>query len=122
MLHMVAPAAGANCVRRDIPDRLSGPEAGEEHETVPGSRRRVRSSKRLDAGPFGAGIGSFRLSLAAENKADKTVRVYTDAARWFAAAHLLRETGKARWEQVEADDVRRWMVRLLGECSDAYAY
>ncbi len=60
--------------------------------------------------------------MAAENKADKTVGVYTDAVRWFAAAHLLRETGKARWEQVEADDVRRWMVHLLGEYSDAYAY
>jgi site-specific recombinase XerD len=61
-------------------------------------------------------------NLAAENKAEKTVRVYIDAVCWFAAAHLLRETDKTRWEQVEADDVRRWMVRLLREYSDAYAY
>jgi hypothetical protein len=122
MFHVVAPAVGANCVRRDISDRLSAPEAEEENETIPGSRQRTRSSKRLDAGPFEADIRSFRLNLAAENKADKTIRVYTDAARWFAAAHLLRETLKTRWEQAEADDVRRWVARLLGECSDAYAY
>ena len=42
--------------------------------------------------------------------------------RWFAAGHLLRQTGKTRWEQVEADDVRRWVVHLLEEYSEAYAY
>jgi integrase/recombinase XerD len=76
----------------------------------------------LDAGPFAADISSFRLNLAAENKAGKTIRVYIDAVRWFAAAYLLAETDKTRWAQVEADDVRRWMVRLLEEYSDAYAY
>jgi hypothetical protein len=34
-------------------------------------------------------IGSFCLHLAAEGKAVKTVRTYTDAVAWFAAAHLI---------------------------------
>jgi hypothetical protein len=33
--------------------------------------------------------GSFRLHLAAEGKAAKTVRTYTEAVAWFAAAHLI---------------------------------
>jgi integrase/recombinase XerD len=41
--------------------------------------------------------------------------------RWFAAAHLLRETDKTRWEQVERQDLQRWTVWLLGEYSTAYA-
>jgi site-specific recombinase XerD len=53
--------------------------------------------------------------LAAGNKAEKTVRAYIDAVRWFAAAHLLGETDKTRWEEVEADDVRRWMAEGGGE-------
>jgi hypothetical protein len=44
------------------------------------------------------------------------------AALWFAAAHLLRETGKTWWDQVSAQDVQRWTVRLLGLYSDAYGY
>ena len=82
----------------------------------------VRRSGQLDAGPFAADIASFRLHLAAENKAAGTIRIYTDAACWFAAAHLLAETDKTRWEQVDAADVRRWMAWLLGRYSDAYAY
>ena len=77
---------------------------------------------------FGAaGCGAVRggrrflpLHLA-ENKAVGTVRIYTDAVRWFAAAHLLKETDKSRWEQVEAADVRQWLVYLLGLYSEAYA-
>ena len=52
--------------------------------------------KSLEAGPFAADVASFRLYLAAENKAAGTVRTYTEAALWFAAAHLLRETSKTR--------------------------
>jgi integrase len=70
----------------------------------------------LDAGPFAADIASFRLHPAAENKAAATIRTYAGAACWFAACHLLAEAGKTRWEQVEAADVRRWMVWLLGRC------
>jgi integrase/recombinase XerD len=67
-------------------------------------------------------IASFRLHLAAENKAAGTIRICTDAACWFSASHLLTETDKTRWEQVDAWDVRRWMVWLLGRYSEAYAY
>ena len=41
---------------------------------------------------------------------------------WFAAAYLLRETEKTRWEQVDAPDVRRWMVWLLDRYSGVYAH
>jgi hypothetical protein len=96
MLQSEVAARDSNRVRRDISNWLPVPEPGEESETVPGSRRQAHSSKQLDAGPLAADISSFRLTLAAENKAEKTVRVYVDAVRWFAAAHLLRETDKTR--------------------------
>ena len=66
-------------------------------------------------------IGSFALHLAAEGKAPSTIRNYTEAVRWFAGVHLLRETCKTSWEQVDTDDVRRWIVHLLGSYSDVYA-
>jgi integrase/recombinase XerD len=66
-------------------------------------------------------VGSFWLHLAAEGKAGRTLDAYTEAVRWFAAAHLLRETGKTRWEQVDRRDLQRWTVWLLGEYSTAYA-
>jgi site-specific recombinase XerD len=64
---------------------------------------------------------SFRLHLAAEGKAAKTVRTYTEAVAWFAAAHLIPRTSCARWEQVGGHDVQRWLVYLLSLYSDAYA-
>jgi integrase/recombinase XerD len=75
----------------------------------------------LEAGPFTADIGSFALHLAAEGKAPSTIRNYTEAVRWFAGEHLLRERCKTSWEQVDTDDVRRWMAHLLGSYSDVYA-
>lgn len=78
-------------------------------------------AKPLDAGPFVPEIGSFRLHLAAEGKAPKTVRTYTEAAAWFAAAHLIPRTSCTRWEEVTGHDVQRWMVHLLTRYSDAYA-
>jgi site-specific recombinase XerD len=82
----------------------------------------VRRQGPLDGGPFAADIASFRLHLAAENKAAGTIRIYTQAARWFTASHLLAETDKTRWDQVDAPDVWRWVVWLLGRYSEAYAY
>jgi site-specific recombinase XerD len=82
---------------------------------------RPRRSKPLEAGPFAPEIGSFRLHLAAEGKAAKTVRTYTEAVAWFAAAHLTPRTSCTRWEQVSGHDVQRWMVHLLTRYSDAYA-
>jgi site-specific recombinase XerD len=78
-------------------------------------------AKHLDARPFEAEVKSFRLHLAAEGKAGRTLDTYTGAVRWFAAAPLLRETDKASWEQVGRQDVQRWTVWLLGEYSTAYA-
>ncbi len=104
-----------------IPGRLTALDAGDESKTMAVPRRRFPRPKQLDAGPFAADIGSFRLHLAAEGKAPRTIRNYTEAVRWFAAAHLLRETGKTRWEQVDRQDIERWMVCLLSGYSAAYA-
>jgi site-specific recombinase XerD len=101
---------------------LARRKPGTESKTIAVPQRRVLRHMKLDADVFGAGVASFRLHLAAENKAERTIKTYTEAVRWFAAAHLLCETSKTRWEQVDAQDVRRWMVWLLGQYSDAYAY
>ena len=69
--------------------------------------------KLLDAGGLQPEISSFRLHLAAEGKAARTVRTYTEAVQWFAAACLAREAGRRPvWEDVK---------RLLGRYSAAYA-
>lgn len=88
-----------------------------------------RAPKILDAGPFQSLLNSFELHLAAEKKSPKTIRTYIEAAQWFAGAHLLPEPdeetglgcGKTRWDQVVGDDVRVWVVALLGSYSDSYA-
>src|SRR5215470_8270687 len=82
---------------------------------------RTRRRKPLDAGAFQPEISSFRLALAAEAKAAKTVRNYTEAVQWFAAAHLLPQTGWTRWEQVTGQDIQWWLVWLLSRYSDSYA-
>ena len=51
--------------------------------------------KQLDAGILQPEINSFRLYLAAEGKAAKTARTYTEAVQWFAAAQLLRGSGRS---------------------------
>jgi integrase/recombinase XerD len=61
-------------------------------------------------------IGSFRLHLAAEGKAAKTIQTYTEAVQWFAATCL---PGLADWEQVSSQDVQRWMAWLLDRYSAA---
>jgi integrase len=96
-------------------------DTGQESKTMACPERRGRRPGQLDAGPFAADVASFRLNLAAENKAAGTIRIYTEAPLWFATAYLLRETEKTRWEQVDAQDVQRWTVRLLGSYSEAYA-
>jgi hypothetical protein len=57
--------------------------------------------------------------MAAEGKAPRTIRNYTEAVRWFAAAHGLPATSKRRWVEVDKADIRRWTARLLGEYSTA---
>src|SRR5512142_1906383 len=81
-------------------------------------RPRCRQSKQMDAGILQAEISSFALRLAAEGKAAKTIRTYTEAVQWFAAACL---PGQADWEQVSSRDIQRWMAQLLSRYSSAYA-
>ena len=85
------------------------------------SQSASRKLKQLDAGCFQPEISSFRLHLAAEGKAEKTVRTYTEAVQWFAGEHLRRETVLTGWEEVGKQDIQRWVVRLLGQYSSAYA-
>jgi len=103
------------------PDSMISRELPDERETTAVPKRRRRRPKQLGAGPFAADVASFGLHLAAENKAAGTIRIYTEAPLWFAAAHLLRETDKTRWEQVDTQDVQRWIAWLLGSYSEAYA-
>ena len=86
--------------------------------TAPRSRSR-QQPKQLDAGMFQAEISSFALRLAAEGKAAKTIRTYTEAVQWFAAARL--QADRASWEQVTSRDIQQWMAWLLGRYSAAYA-
>ena len=83
-------------------------------------RTRARQPRQMDAGVLGAEIGSFRLHLAAEGKAPKTIGLYTEAVAWFAAARLLGD-GKTGWQQAGRRDVQEWMAWLLDRYSDAYA-
>src|SRR5690242_4412286 len=84
-------------------------------------RARSRQPKQLDAGIFQAEISSFALRLAAEGKAAKTIRTYTEAVQWFAAACLPGQASRAGWEQVTSRDIQRWMARLLDRYSSAHA-
>jgi hypothetical protein len=84
-------------------------------------RTRSRQPRPLDAGSLQPEISSFRLHLAAEGKAAKTITTYTQAAQWFAAGFLLPETGRTRWEEVGRQDVQQWIALLLGRYSAAYA-
>ena len=88
---------------------------------MPAPELRYRQPKQLDAGGFQPEISSFRLYLAAEGKAAKTVRTYTEAVQWFAATRLRQEAGRTGWEQVSRQDVQEWMAWLLGRYSAAYA-
>jgi site-specific recombinase XerD len=87
--------------------------------TAPRSRSR-QQPKQLVAGMFQVEISSFALRLAAEGKAAKTIRTYTEAVQWFAAG-LADHGGRAGWEQVDGQDIQRWMAQLLDRYSPAYA-
>jgi integrase/recombinase XerD len=81
--------------------------------TMTAPRPRTRQPKQLDAGIFQAEISSFGLHLAAGNKSAKTIRTYTEAVQWFAAAYLLGQASRANWEQVDGRDIQQWMCWLL---------
>ena len=88
--------------------------------TAPRPRSR-QQPKQLNAGMFQAEISSFALRLAAEGKAAKTIRTYTEAVQWFAVATLSGQAGRGSWAQVTGRDIQRWMAWLLGRYSPAYA-
>ncbi len=102
-------------------DRQATADPAEQSKTMTAPRRRSRLPGRLDAGPLEPLIGSFALHLAAEGKAPRTVAGYSSAVRWFAVGYLADEPGKTSWEQVDAQDIQRWMTQLLGRYSSAYA-
>src|SRR5260370_25561819 len=89
------------------------PDAGEDLKTIAVPQGRSRRRKTYDAGPFEAEVESFRLHLAAEGKAGRTLRLYTEAVRWFAAAHLLGETDKTRWERVDRQELHPGPGRMM---------
>jgi site-specific recombinase XerD len=82
------------------------------------SRPRSPQPKQLNAGILQAEVSSFAPRLAAEGKAAKTIRTYTEAVQWFAAARL---PGRASWEHVDRHDIQQWMAWLLDRYSSAYA-
>jgi len=89
------------------PHATADPAEQSKTMTVPRRQPRLPGQPRQpDAGPLGPEIGSFRLHLAAEGKAARTVQGYTSAVRWFAAGYLLGQAGKTSWEQVEALDIQ----------------
>ena len=106
--------------KRSRPDGCATAEPQEERKTMTVPQPRPRRRKSLDAGPC-AEISSFRLHLAAEGKATKTIRTYTEAVAWFAAAHLIPAPAAPGRYQVSGHDVQRWLVHLLTRYSDAYA-
>src|ERR1700761_7237561 len=108
--------------RLDVTTTGTAPDPADERKTSPGGSARLRRPGLLNPGSFGADVASFELHLAAENKAAATIRIYTEAPRWFASAYLLAETGKTRWEQVNTQDVQRWVVWLLRHYTESYAY
>jgi hypothetical protein len=107
--------------KRSRVDACAIAEPQEERKTMPVPQPRPRRRKPLDAGPVAPEIGSFRPHLAAGGKAPKTVRTYSEAVQWLAAAHLIRRTSCTTWEEVSGHDVQRWLVHLLTLYSDAYA-
>jgi hypothetical protein len=56
------------------------PEPRVDSKTLELRRQGVHRPKLLEAGPLAADAASFRLHLAAGNKATGTVRTYTGAA------------------------------------------
>jgi integrase/recombinase XerD len=77
-------------------------------------------ARSTDAGVLETMVSSFELHLRAEHKSEKTITTYLDAARWFAAAHLL-PAGVTDWADVRARHVQQWMVWLLANYADSYA-
>jgi site-specific recombinase XerD len=61
-------------------------------------------------------VRDFALSLTAEGKKPKTVKIYTDAARW-----LQRSQGIGDWRGITRSQVRRHVAWIVENRSKAYA-
>jgi site-specific recombinase XerD len=77
-------------------------------------------ARNPNAGVLQLMADSFEFHLRAVHKSEKTIATYLDAAKWFAAAHLL-PAGVTDWADVRARHVRQWTVWLLGNYADSYA-
>ena len=118
----IAPVAEVSDQRKRWPaESCFAAGSREQRQTRNAVDSRARARKPLAAGVFQPQISSFRLALAAEGKAAKTVRNDTEAVQWFAAVHLLPQTCRTRWEQVSGQDIPRWLVWLLARYRDSYA-
>ena len=101
---------------RQAADRRGTADPAEQSKTMTILRRGSRlpgQPRQRDAGPLEPLIGSFALHLAAEGKAARTVQGYNSAVRWFAVGYLAGQAGKTSWEQVDAQDIQRWITQLL---------
>jgi hypothetical protein len=106
-------------------------EPREERKTTAAPEPRSQPRKPLAVRVFQPEISSFRLHLAADGKAAKTIRNYVKAVQWFAAAHLLADTCWTGWEQVtgkissggwcscRAATARRMPATSTGPCSSS---
>jgi len=81
---------------------------------------RAVSAATWTPGPLQREIDSFELHLLAELKSAKTVRTYTEAARWLAGAALL-PAGISQWDKAGTRDVQRWIASLNERYSGTYA-
>jgi hypothetical protein len=85
MISKACPRTTGDAIKRGIPGSVFRPDAGDERKTIATGRRRSPQPKLLVAGLFEAEVGSFRLHLAAEGKADRTLHNYAEAVRARAA-------------------------------------
>lgn len=65
-------------------------------------------------------INSHQLELARVGKAERTRKIYREAAQWF-AAECLRPAGVGDWDEVTKDHLRSWCATLFDRgYSDSY--
>lgn len=70
-----------------------------------------RGDLPADLGPFKGYIDSFALHLRVAEASANTLRIYTDAASWF-AGWLLRDTTVRSWGAVTRDELRRFFIHM----------
>ncbi|MFI1194180.1 tyrosine-type recombinase/integrase [Micromonospora sp. NPDC020750] len=70
-----------------------------------------RGELPANLGPMQPYINSFRLALQVAELSDNTMRIYTDAATWFAGWAI--KSGAARkWEDVDRDHLRAFFIQM----------